>query len=232
MNKKINNIEIVYEDDDLIVINKPKNILVHPTTYNEPNTIVDALKDKINVSEFTDQTRPGIIQRLDKNTTGLMVIAKNKKTADSLIDELNNGDLIRKYKTIVHNDFNEDEIIVKAPIARSKGDKLKMIVSDDPKAKDATTNINVLKHYHKACLLECILETGRTHQIRVHLSYLHHPVYNDELYGKYDGYENYGPFLHSYFLSFIHPATNKYMEFIIEPDDTFKSLIDKLEGNN
>ena len=227
-----NKIEIVYEDDSLIVINKPKNILVHPTTFNEDETIVGLLKDKINIKEFDDQVRPGIVQRLDKNTTGLIVNTKKKKVSDDLIAQINEDILIRKYLAIIHHNFKEDEIIIKAPIARSKGDKLKMVVSDDPKAKNAQTNIEVIKHFKDACLIECLLLTGRTHQIRVHLSYLHHPVYNDELYGQFDGYENYGQFLHSHYLRFIHPLTNQIMEFEKEPDDTFKSLIKKLESEN
>lgn len=222
-------LKIIYEDDDLIVVNKPKGLLVHPTSYNEKNTLVDLLRNKIKCNEFEDQIRPGIIQRLDKNTNGLMLIAKTKKVASNLIKQMNEGILIRKYLAIVHNDFKDDVIIIKAPIAREKNKTLKMVVSSDAKAKEAVTKIKVIKHFNNASYIECELETGRTHQIRVHMNYLHHPIFNDSLYGHDDGYNDYGPFLTSYYLRFEHPTQKIIKTFKINPDMTFKKLLKELD---
>jgi 23S rRNA pseudouridine1911/1915/1917 synthase len=224
-------ISIIYEDEQIIVVNKPKHTIVHPTSFNEQDTLVNILIDKISVKEFDDQLRPGVVHRLDRDTTGLIVIAKNKLSYDNLVAQLKAKTLIRKYLSLVHNNFMDTILLIKAPIDRSKQNILKMIVSDEPKAKPAQTEIVVLENYHKGSLIECRLHTGRTHQIRVHLAYIHHPVYNDGLYGSYDGYKNYGQFLHAHYLNFLHPITKKVMEFKCEPDDIFKSLQNKLRGD-
>ena len=224
------NMRIIFEDDNIIVVNKPKGILVHPTTYKEKDTLIDALKSKIKVAEFEDQNRPGIVQRLDKDTDGLMVVAKNKKTADELIKQMQNNIFIKKYYAIVHNDFEDDEILINAPIIRSSKNTTKMVVSDDPKAKDAKTKVYVIEHFKNAAFVECELLTGRTHQIRVHMNYIHHPIYNDPLYGHDDGFGKYGQFLTSHYLQFINPTTNKLIEFKIEPDEKFNSLRNYLKN--
>ena len=224
------NMRIIFEDDNIIVVNKPKGILVHPTTYKEKDTLIDALKSKIKVEEFEDQNRPGIVQRLDKDTDGLMVVAKNKKTADELIKQIQNNIFIKKYYAIVHNDFEDDEILINAPIIRSSKNTTKMVVSDDPKAKDAKTKVYVIEHFKNAAFVECELLTGRTHQIRVHMNYIHHPIYNDPLYGHDDGFGKYGQFLTSHYLQFINPTTNKLIEFKIEPDEKFNSLRNYLKN--
>ena len=225
------NMRIIFEDENIIVVNKPKGILVHPTTYNEKDTLIDALKSKIKVDEFEDKNRPGIVQRLDKDTDGLMVVAKNKKTADELIKQIQDNIFIKKYYAIVHNNFDDDdEILINAPIIRSSKNTTKMVVSDDPKAKDAKTKVNVIEHYKTAAFIECELLTGRTHQIRVHMNYIHHPIYNDPLYGHDDGFGKYGQFLTSHYLQFINPTTNKVVEFKIEPDETFNALRNYLKN--
>ena len=224
------NMKIIFEDENIIVVNKPKGMLVHPTTYNEKNTLIDALKSKIKVDEFDDKNRPGIVQRLDKDTDGLMVIAKNRKTADELIKQIKENIFNKKYYALVHNDFDDDEILINAPIIRSIKNTTKMVVSDDPKAKDAKTKINVIEHYKTAAFIECELLTGRTHQIRVHMNYIHHPIYNDPLYGHDDGFGKYGQFLTSHYLQFINPTTNKMVEFKIEPDETFNTLRNYLKN--
>jgi 23S rRNA pseudouridine1911/1915/1917 synthase len=223
-------IEILYEDNDLIVINKPKNILVHPTSFSEDNTVVNALINKIDVAEFEDKLRPGIVHRLDKNTTGLMVIAKNLKTANNLIVQIRKKNLVRKYLAIVHTNFQDNYLLIKLPIDRNKHNTLKMVISDDHKAKEATTELKVIENYHTGALVECHLLTGRTHQIRIHLSYIHHPIFNDPLYGTYDGYKNYDQFLHAHELMFTHPTTKKQMIFKKEPDAIFMELKQKLRG--
>lgn len=225
-----NNLKVIFEDDNYIVVNKPKGMLVHPTKYEDKNTVIDFLRPRIKVQEFNDALRPGIIQRLDRDTNGLMVIAKNKKTANELIKQIQDNTLVKKYYAIVHNDFNDDEIIIKAPIIRSSSNTTKMVVSDDPKAKDAITEVKVLEHYKTAALVECKLLTGRTHQIRVHMNYIHHPIYNDPLYGHNDGYENYGQFLTSYYLEFISPTSAQVVKYNIEPDQIFNKLKEELKS--
>ncbi len=235
-NKKLNqmvinksNLDIIFEDDNYIVVNKPKKMLVHPTKYEDKDTVIDFLRSKINVQEFDDSLRAGIIQRLDRDTNGLMVVAKNKKTADELIKQINEKTFIKKYYALVHNDFKDDEIIIKAPIIRSSNNTTKMAVSDDPKAKDAITEIRVIEHYKSSAFIECKLLTGRTHQIRVHMNYIHHPIYNDPLYGQNDGYENYGQFLTSYYLEFISPTTKEIVKYTISLDETFNKLKEQLK---
>jgi 23S rRNA pseudouridine1911/1915/1917 synthase len=227
-NKKI---KIVFEDKDIIVIDKPKHLIVHPTNFQEQDTLINTLIRKIKLQDFSDPMRPGIVHRLDRDTTGLIVIAKNKKSYDSLIKQIQDRVLIRKYLALVHNNFTDDFLLIKLPIDRSKQNLLKMVVSDEPKAKPAQTEVTVLENYRAAALIECHLLTGRTHQIRVHLSYIHHPIYNDELYGNYDGYKDYGQFLHAHYLSFIHPTSQQIMEFKSQPDQTFKTLQTKLRGD-
>ena len=235
-NKKVNkmvinkpSLDIVFEDNNYIIVNKPKKMLVHPTKYEDKDTVIDFLRPKINVQEFEDSLRPGIIQRLDRDTNGLMVVAKNKKTADNLIKQINENTFIKKYYALVHNDFKDDEIIIKAPIIRSSNNTTKMVVSDDPKAKDAITEVKVIEHYKTSAFIECKLLTGRTHQIRVHMNYIHHPIYNDPLYGQNDGYENYGQFLTSYYLEFISPTTNEVVKYTINLDETFNKLKEQLK---
>jgi 23S rRNA pseudouridine1911/1915/1917 synthase len=202
--------------------------LTHPTTFNEQNTLVNILLDKIKISEFEDQMRPGIVHRLDRNTTGLLVIAKDRETYENLIEQIHNKRLIRKYLALVHHRFKDDHLMLKLPIIRSKTQLSKMTISDSLQAKLAITEIKVLKNFNQGSLIECLLLTGRTHQIRIHLSYIHHPVFNDPLYGTYDGYKNYDQFLHAHYLSFIHPISNKILEFHSKPDDIFMSLEKKL----
>lgn len=221
----LNKLTIVYEDSSIIVINKPKNMLTHHTKYDEANTVVDYLIHKINVEDFQDKSRPGIVQRLDRNTTGLMVIAKDKQSSNNLIKQISEHSLIKKYLAIVHGNFKTNNLIIKCPIIRSKKNNTKMVVSDDPKAKEAITKVSVLKQNNNLSLIECTLITGRTHQIRVHMNYIHHYVYNDSVYGHDDGVVNYDQFLHSYYLAFSHPITNEYMEFYSDPDETFNSII-------
>jgi 23S rRNA pseudouridine1911/1915/1917 synthase len=205
-------------------------MLTHPTTFNEQNTLVNALFDKIKTKQFKDSNRPGIVHRLDRNTTGLIVIAKDNDTYENLVAQITSKQLIRKYLAIVHNRFKDNHLMLKLPIMRSKSVPSKMTISDDSQAKVAITEIKVLKNFNQGSLIECVLHTGKTHQIRVHLSYIHHPVYNDPVYGSSDGYKDYDQFLHAHYLSFIHPKTNQILEFKSQPDKTFESLEKKLGG--
>ncbi len=225
--KKDIKVDIVYEDDYLIVINKPKGLLVHGTSYDNVNTLVNILSSKINKSNFVDKARPGIVHRLDKDTNGLMLVAKTQHVLEALSAAIGAKEVVRKYIAIVHNHFNQEHIMIKAPIARSVSTIGKMIVTDDCKAKEAITEIKLIKNLEKNQLatIQCILHTGRTHQIRVHLRYIQHPVYNDALYGKNDGYKTYGQFLTANELFFIHPITKKPMNFKIETDKHFNQVI-------
>lgn len=228
-----NNSLIIFENDQLMVINKPKNLLVHATSFNEENTLFNLIKNKIKVEEFPVEIRrirAGILQRLDKNTNGLMVVAKTKLAYDSLTKQLENNELIRKYQVLVVGNFKDDSLLIDAPIKRSKQSGTKRVVSADSDALDAQTQIKVLDNLNNAALIECQLLTGRTHQIRCHCAYIKHPVWNDQLYGKVDQNidSNYGQFLTSYYLRFYDPKTNYPHEFKIELDSVFNNQIKKL----
>jgi 23S rRNA pseudouridine1911/1915/1917 synthase len=226
---KYKGFEVIFEDDFVIVINKFKDIVVHPTKYIENDTIIQQLKEKIKVDEFEDQMRPGVVHRLDKNTSGLMTICKNKKAFDSIRSQIEDKKLMRKYCALVHNKYKEKHLLLRLPLILSKN-KLKYIVSKEEKAKIAITEVFLIKNYKVSALVNIVLHTGRTHQIRSHMAYINHPIYNDELYGRNDGYKNYGQFLFSQELTFKHPDTNKTMNFSIEADEVFNNLNKKLEN--
>lgn len=220
-------LDIVYEDAYLMVINKPKGLLVHPTTFNEQDTVANRLVAYLG-NFSNDKVRPGIVHRLDKNTSGLLVIAKSLTILNDLQLQLQDKTLFRSYVAICHGHFDNQHLIIKAPIMRAKDGTMKMMVSDSYKAKQAITRVNLIKNLKDdLAYVECILETGRTHQIRVHLKYINHPIYNDELYGKIEAKPEYGQYLHAYKIHFIHPITNKPMNFEIKPDRTFMSLVNK-----
>lgn len=199
-------LNIIYEDKYLLVINKPKNVLVHPTKFNEENTIANRLINYLgNFSH--NKIRPGIVHRLDRNTTGLLVVAKDLTTLTLLKKQIEEKTMVRKYICLCHNHFSVKKIIIDQAIDHDRKNKTtKMIVSSSKRAKKAITEIRVLKNLkNNLSLVECILYTGRTHQIRVHLKFINHCVYNDDLYGRIEDKKNYGQFLHAYKLSFIHP---------------------------
>ncbi len=220
-------LDIVYEDAYLLVINKPSGLLVHPTTFNEQDTVANRLIGYL--GRFShDKIRPGIVHRLDKNTSGLLVVAKSLTILNALQAQLLDKTLFRSYVAICHGHFTNHHLVIKAPIMRAKDGTTKMMVSDSYKAKQAITKVNLIKNLkNDLAYVECILETGRTHQIRVHMNYIHHPIYNDELYGHVDAKPEYGQYLHAAKLHFIHPVTNKEMTFEVKPDKTFLSLVNK-----
>lgn len=222
-------LEIVYEDDDLLVINKPKGLVTHPGAGNSEHTLANALKfHSDNLSSLNGDFRPGIVHRLDKDTAGLLVVAKNDYAHMFLQEQLKDHTLGRRYFALVTGTFSEDEGKIIAPIARDKTNRLKMGV-DICSGKDATTNFKVVERFKDYTLLECILETGRTHQIRVHLDYIKHPVVGDPLYGKGNRslYKD-GQLLFAHHIEFIHPKSKKKMEFSVPLpsyfDDVLKSL--------
>ncbi len=222
------NLDIVYEDDDVLIVNKPKGMVVHPGAGNYNNTMVNGLLYEMEeLPEINGVLRPGIVHRIDKDTTGLIMVAKTEKAMMSLSEQLKNHTCNRKYIALVYGEILENRGRINAPIARSKEDRKKMAVDKD--GKQAITNFTVLKRYKGFTLIECKLETGRTHQIRVHLEYIGHPLVGDETYGRRKVIGNLGQFLHAKTIGFIHPSTNEYIEFSIDLPEYFTSFLNTLE---
>jgi len=217
-------LDIVYEDSDLIVINKPKGLVVHPAPGNPSGTIVNALLYHCKeLSSLNGYFRPGIVHRIDKNTSGLLVCAKNNNAHAFLADQLKDKTCFRKYYAIVHGVIENNEGEINAPIGRNETDRQKMCVTDK-NAKEAITDFKVIERYDDSTLIDVNLHTGRTHQIRVHMAFIKHPVFND---GKYCGkkpIDETGQYLHAYYLSFIHPKTKKRMEFSTQIPDYMKKF--------
>ncbi|MBE4703782.1 RluA family pseudouridine synthase [Spiroplasma platyhelix] len=231
--KKID-IPIIYEDEDVIVINKPNNLVVHPGAGNFDNTLVNGLLFNMKELSSIDETRPGIVHRLDKQTTGLLIVAKNNQSHYFLSQELKNHEIKREYIALVHGKINTRSGTIDAPIARDKHNRLKMTVNQE-NAKNAVTHFEVLERFERYTLISCQLETGRTHQIRVHLQWINHPVVNDPVYSKYPvENSNFGQYLHASRITFIHPSTKKVMTFKSDLPDFFENrlqLLRKESGN-
>ena len=220
-------IDVVYEDDDLLVINKASGMVVHPAPGHYTATLVNALLYRFNITGG-EQHRPGIVHRLDKDTSGLMLVAKNEWTHEKLSEMISKKEVERHYLAIVSGLIKHDTGTIDAPIGRDVEDRQKMAVTDK-NAKDAITHFRVLKQFKENTLIECILETGRTHQIRVHLAYIGHPVVNDPAYGKGKATE-FGQMLHSKSIKFIHPRTGKALFLEVEPPKEFKDKLEELES--
>ena len=220
-------LDIIYEDDDLLVINKASGMVVHPAAGHYTGTLVNALLYHFNI-ESKDKIRPGIVHRLDKDTSGVMLVAKNEWTHERLSDMISKKEVKRHYLAIVNGLIKHDTGTIDAPIGRDPNNRQQMTVTD-VNAKDAITHFRVLKQYKENTLLECILETGRTHQIRVHLAYIGYPVNNDPTYCKKKA-TDFGQMLHSKYIEFNHPRTNKLLSFTVEPPKEFQDKINELEG--
>lgn len=221
-------IEIVYEDDELLVVNKPKGMVVHPAAGNPDGTLVNALlyHCRGKLSSINGVIRPDIVHRIDKNTSGLLVVAKTDQAHNSLAEQIKEHSFTREYQAICVGSFKEKTGTVDAPIGRSSYDRKKMCVTER-NSKNAVTHYEVLSENGGHSLLRFRLETGRTHQIRVHCAYIGHPVLGDDVYGKaYKGTE--GQCLHAKILGFVHPATGEYIEFDSELPEYFQKLIAKL----
>ena len=220
-------LDIVYEDDYLLVVNKPSGMVVHPACGNYNGTLVNGLMYHCNnnLSSVNGSVRPGIVHRIDKDTSGLLVVAKNDDVHNNLAKQIGDKTVLRKYVALVHGVINEDTATIDAPIGRDVSDRKKMAVTDI-NAKDAVTHFRVLERLNNATLIECKLETGRTHQIRVHLNYIGHPVVNDPIYGRrrMDDVE-FGQMLHAKTLGFIHPITGDYLEFTSEVPGKFMEIL-------
>lgn len=224
-------IEIVYEDNDLIVVNKPKGMVVHPAPGNPDGTLVNALlyHCKGKLSGINGVIRPGIVHRIDKNTSGLLIVAKNDKSHLFLANQIKEHSFTREYRAIVCGRFKDIKGTIDAPIGRNKYDRKKMCVTEY-NSRHAVTHYEVLDEYEQFSYVKFNLETGRTHQIRVHCAYMGHPVYGDDVYGKpVKGLE--GQCLHAKMIGFIHPATKKFMEFDSKLPEYFQKELIKLNLN-
>lgn len=225
-------LDIVYEDQDIIIINKPSGLVVHPGNGNQENTLVNGLMYYTNsLSDINGEDRPGIVHRLDKDTSGLLIVAKNNKTHAILGEYFKNHDKIkREYIALLVGEFPHDTATIDAPIARDTTDRKKMTVSDK-NAKEAITHLKVLKRYVGYTLVSLVLETGRTHQIRVHMKYIGYPVFNDPVYNSKKA-TPFGQFLHSSKIDLIHPITHELMHFSCPLPQEFQNFLDTLEEKN
>lgn len=229
LNVKPENIplDIIYEDNDVIVVNKPQGIVVHPAAGHPDHTLVNALLYHTrDLASSPEGFRPGIVHRIDKDTSGLLMIAKNAKARESLEHQLATKTNKRLYLAIVHGNFGEESGTINAPIGRNPHDRKKMGVVET--GKEAITHFKVLEQFKNYSLIQCQLETGRTHQIRVHLSYIGHPVAGDPLYGPRKTLNGNGQFLHAQVLGFKHPSSGKWLEFEIDPPKIFKKRLAEL----
>ena len=226
-------LEIVYEDDDVIVVNKPKGMVVHPAPGHYSGTLVNALLyhcgDKL--SDLSgDEIRPGIVHRIDRDTSGLLVSAKTNEAHKSLSEQLKSHSVTRKYMAIVNNPFKEMEGTIDRPIARGSVERKRMVV--DPEGRNAVTHYRVLENIGKYAFIECVLETGRTHQIRVHMKSIAHSLLGDSVYsGGKTPFNTDGQLLHAKILGFKHPRTGEYMEFDSELPESFEKALQLLRKN-
>ncbi len=225
-------LEIVYEDNELLVVNKPKGMVVHPAAGNYEGTLVNALLYHCgdSLSGINGVLRPGIVHRIDKNTSGLLVVAKNDISHKKLAEQIKVHSFTREYEAIVVGNLKDDKGTVNAPIGRHPIDRKRMAVTER-NFKNAVTHYEVISRYKGYTHIKCILETGRTHQIRVHMAYLGHPVSGDDVYGVKNEKLNFsGQCLHARKIGFVHPVTNKYLEFTSELPEYFKKYLIKLEN--
>lgn len=220
-------ISIVYEDDDLLVINKASGMVVHPAPGHYQDTLVNALLYHFPLSSG-DKIRPGIVHRLDKDTSGLMLVAKNEVIHEKLAEMIGSKEVERCYLALVDGVIKHDTGTIDAPIGRSSNNRQKMAVTD-LHGKEAVTHFKVLETFEKNTLVECRLETGRTHQIRVHLAYIGFPVVNDPLYGRGKA-DEFGQMLHSKSIKFSHPRTKKELFFEVEPPIEFQNKLEELRS--
>ena len=230
-------LDIVYEDDDVAVINKPRGMVVHPGPGNYSGTLVNAIMYHMgdSLSSINGVIRPGIVHRIDKDTSGLLMIAKNDKAHESLAAQLAEHSVTREYTALCHDNIKEDELSIDEPIGRDPKNRLRNAVRG-ASAKNAVTHIKVLERFGKYTLVKAILETGRTHQIRVHMAYKKHPLAGDELYGprkqsdKIEGIKVTGQLLHAGTLGFVHPSSGEYMEFHSDLPEVFETVLQKLRN--
>ena len=224
-------LDIVYEDNDIIVVNKDNGVVVHPAIGNNHGTLVNGLLyHSKSLSSINGEFRPGIVHRIDAYTTGLLMVAKNDYAHEFLAQQLSNKTTTRKYWALVWGVINHDTGTIDAPIGRDANDRKKMAVTD-VNSKEAITHFKVLERYKDATLIELVLETGRTHQIRVHMQYIGYPIVNDPVYGRKKIIDDSGQCLHAKTLGFIHPTTKEYMEFDSELPTCFLNILNKFKNS-
>lgn len=224
-------LDIYYEDDYIIVVNKPSGMVVHPACGNKEHTLVNALVyHSRDLSDLNGEDRPGIVHRIDKDTSGLLLISKTNEAHAILVEDFKNKRIKRKYVALVSGVIKEDKGKIDAPIGRDELDRKKMCVTDK-NSKNAVTNFTVLERYKNATLIECILETGRTHQIRVHLSYIGHPVVNDPVYNSRHKINDFGQMLHAKYLGFNHPITHEFLEFEAPVPEEFNEILETFKNS-
>lgn len=220
-------LDIVYEDSDVIVVNKPQGMVVHPSAGHPDHTLVNGLLYHTrDLADSPEGFRPGIVHRIDKDTSGLLMIAKNDKARESLEKQLAEKINKREYLAIVHGNFEVKNGIINAPIGRNPNNRKQMAVN--PKGKDAVTHFTVLEQFKNYSLVKCVLETGRTHQIRVHMKYIGHPLAGDPLYGPNKTLMGHGQFLHAKTLGFYQPSTNDWLEFSAPLPTIFEKQLENL----
>lgn len=223
-------LDIVYEDDHVLVVDKPKGMVVHPAAGNYTGTLVNAIMYhcRERLSSINGAVRPGIVHRIDKNTSGLLMIAKTDLAHNSLAEQLKEHSINRKYIAVTYNNFPTDSGTVDAPVGRDPKNRLRQAVVYNG-GKEAVTHYRVLERLGRFTLVECRLETGRTHQIRVHMSYIKHPLLGDDVYGpEKNRYGVNGQMLHAYLLGFVHPVTGEYMEFTSRLPEEFSGVLARL----
>lgn len=226
-------LDIVYEDNDVIVVNKPKGMVVHPAPGNTSGTLVNALMYhcKDNLSAINGVIRPGIVHRIDKDTSGLLVVAKNNEAHLKIAEQLKSRKALRRYTALVNGNIKEDEFTIDKPIARHPNDRKKMAVVYG--GREAVTHVKVLERFGRYTLVECRLETGRTHQIRVHMASIGHSIVGDKTYGiAKEKFNLSGQLLHAETIGFEHPSSGKLMEFTSEIPDDFANVLEILRKKN
>lgn len=228
-------LDILYEDDDILVVNKPKGMVVHPAAGHYDDTLVNAIMYHCgdSLSGINGVMRPGIVHRIDQDTTGSLVICKNDTSHKILAEQFKVHSINREYRAIACGNLDQDELRISGYIGRDSNNRKRMAVTDAIHGKKAVTNIKLLENLNKFCYVSCMLETGRTHQIRVHMNSIKHPLLGDPLYGNNNGlqisHKFNGQCLHAYRLGFIHPTTGEYIEFIADIPDYMNKLIDELK---
>ena len=223
-------LDIYYEDEYIIVVNKPSGMVVHPGNGNVSKTLVNALMYHTkNLSDINGEDRPGIVHRIDKDTSGLLLVSKTNEAHRILSEDFKDKHIKRKYIALVKGIIETDTGKINAPIGRDSFDRKKMCVTDK-NSKNAVTNFKVLERYKDSTLIECILETGRTHQIRVHMAYIKHPVINDPVYSK-KIINNYGQMLHAFYIGFNHPITKEFLEFSAPLETEFENILETFKNS-